>query len=216
MTNKARNNEGTARRRGDRSYRCLAVICLFALTASSRGNVGDVVRVISPQPPSVGNFCSIGLGFDGASLYFDRCFDPNIYEISAVDGTLLNTFDPGIAELPNAMVFDAKRNGMWIGAQNCTTVGMPIHFWDFDDNSVTLMFTIPFGLINPATGESFLGFCFNDGLAYQENDPCTDADDEVWFSDDVNRNVGVFRPDGTFVRGFDAATVEQSSFYKRH
>ena len=69
------------------------------------------------------------------------------------------------------------------------------------------MFHTPLGLTSPATGKVFLTVCFTDGLAYNENDPTTDADDELWFSDDINRNVGLFRPDGTFVNGYDGMAV---------
>jgi len=172
--------------------------------------VGDVLRAINPTPAAAGSYCSIGIAFDGTSLYFDRCYDGNIYEISPADGSLINTFATGIAELPNALAFDAKRNGLWIGSQACNVNGMPIYFWDFDDNSVTPMFTIPFALLNPTTGEPFVQICFIDGLAYNENDPTTNADDEVWLSDDVNRNVGLFRSDGTFVQGYDATSVDIS------
>jgi hypothetical protein len=123
---------------------------------------------------------------------------------------LEGTFDTQIPENPNALAFDAKRNGLWIGAQTCDGTGMPIYFWDFDDDSVTKMFTIPSALTNPATGQSFLFYCFTDGLAYNENDSASDADDEIWFSDDVNRNVGLFRPSGTLVNGYDATSVHAS------
>jgi hypothetical protein len=180
------------------------------LAASTAADVGDVVAVIMPQPGSIGNFCSVGLAFDGTQLYFDRCGDPLIYRISPADGSNLGSFNPGVAGNPNAMAFDAKRNGLWIGAQSCNGQGMPIYFYDFDTASGALQFTIPFGLINPATGQTFLGFCFDDGLAYNENDPGSDADDELYFSDDVNRNIGLFRPDGTLVAGFDAADIDPS------
>jgi len=183
--------------------------CLLAC-AFAKADVGDVVAVIMPDPPAAGSYCSIGLAFDGTSLYFNRCNDPLIYEISPADGSMISSFDPMTAENPNAMAFDSKRNGIWFGTQACGATGMPIYFWDFDDDSVTSVFTIPYGLINPATGSPFLRFCFNDGLAYNENDPGTDADDEIWFSDDVTRELGLFRPDGTLVAGFDATTIDPS------
>ena len=65
-------------------------------------------------------------------------------------------------------------------------------------------------MITPATNQPFLGLCFTDGLAYNENNSASDVDDEIWFSDDVNRNIGVFRPNGTFVAGADATIVDAS------
>jgi hypothetical protein len=155
-------------------------------------------------------FCSVGVAFDGKYLYVTACDDNNIYKIDT-SGNLISKFDvvaAGSPVRPNALAFDAKRNGIWFGGQRCTNDGMPIQFWDFDDNTVTTKFTIPFNLTNPANGSpSFLGFCFNDGLAYNENNPADDTDDEIWFSDDVNRNLGLFRPDGTLVNGFDAGAI---------
>jgi hypothetical protein len=168
------------------------------------------VHQIAAPVSGAATFCSIGLAFDGVFSYYDRCGDPNVYKINPVTGALVSTFNTGITERPNALTFDRTRNGIWIGTQTCNITGMPIYFWDFDDNSVTQMFTVPFGLINPATGGSFVPSCFVDGLAFNANNPTDSSDDELWFSDDVNRNVGVFRPDGTFVKGFDATTVHPS------
>ena len=109
-------------------WACVGMVTLGMTIRDAAAGVGDVVSVISPQPPSAGNWCSIGVAFDGQDLYFDRCDDPNIYRISAADGSLLSTFDTGVAEYPNALAFDAKRNGMWFGCQVCDGVGMPIHF----------------------------------------------------------------------------------------
>ena len=174
--------------------------------------VGDVVHEIDVSSlvnPGYTNFCSVGLAFDGTSLYYNRCNDQNIYKIHPITGALQDTFDTEV-NYPNAMAYDKKRNGIWFGSQQCDSGNMPIYFWDFDDDSVNVEFTILNSLINPATGESFLGFCFVDGLAYNENDPDTDADDEIWFSDDVNRNLGLFRPDGTLVTGYNAALTDPS------
>ncbi|GFO81512.1 MAG: hypothetical protein A49_11390 [Methyloceanibacter sp.] len=202
-------------------------VAILGLTVSSShyavAQVGAVRAVIVPQPRVGANWCAIGLAFDGTSLYVNRCSDPNIYKISPANGTLLSTFDPGIPERPNAMAFDAKRNGLWIGTQRgqaasqfggCGNTGMPIYFWDFDDNSVALQFVIPLSLINPATGQPFFfDACFLDGLAYRENEPLNNFDDELWCSDSVSvesRNIAVFRPDGSFVRGLDARSVDVS------
>ena len=180
--------------------------------AARAADVGDVVAVIVPQPGSTTSPCSIGLAFDGTDLYFDRCGDPRIYRISAADGSLLGSFDTGIPELPNALAFDAKRNGLWIACQGCSALGfgMPIYFHDFGSGTTSLRFAISFDTINPATGEGFVNACFADGLAYRENAPTTDADDELWFSDEENRNVGVFRTNGAFVAGHDAAALDAS------
>jgi len=196
-------------RRNAHFVACLAAL-LFVVGGTAAADVGDVVAVINPDPPSDQNFCSIGVAFDGTNLYFNRCSDSNMYEISPSDGSLISTFDTGVPENPNAMAFDEKRNGIWFGCQSCNVNGMPIYFWDFDDDSVTLMFEIPFGLINPATGNPFLSFCFIDGLAYNENDSASDADDELWISDDVDQDLGLFRPDGTLVQGYDMTSVDPS------
>ncbi len=189
---------------------------VFGLGAThARGAVGDPVATISPQPTIGSQFCSIGLAFGGTQLYFNRCSDSNIYTISPVDGALISTFDTGIAEWPAAMSYDTNRNGLWIGTQRSiggsgfgvcgdpavVNADMPIYFWDFDDDTVTLMFTVPFDITNPANGQRFFTFCRLDGLLY---DPITD---EIWCSDTVNENIGVFRTDGTFVEGFDATAV---------
>jgi hypothetical protein len=195
----------------------LGVVLLLAAIASTsfqlpevEAAVGDQVHQITVPVSGADTFCSVGLAADGSSLYYDRCGDQNIYKIDPMTGALEDTFDTGIGENPNALAFDAKRNGLWIGTQSCDVVGSPIYFWAFDDDSVTLQFTIPSGLINPATGETFLSLCFIDGLAYNENDPGTDVDDEIWFSDDVNRNVGLFTTTGVLVNGYDATTIDPS------
>ncbi len=176
--------------------------------------VGDLVKqhnVSTFAFPGWTNFCSIGLAFDGASLYYNRCGDDRIFRVHPVTGALEAIQETGLhTEEPNAMAYDATRNGIWFGTQGCTGGGMPIYFWDFDDNSTTLMFTIPSLLINPATGSAFTGFCFTDGLAFNANDPADPLDDELWFSDDVNRNLGKFRPNGTLVAGYDATTINAS------
>jgi hypothetical protein len=199
-------------------YGVVATLLLAMLsnvyTVPVNAAVGDVVatlnlnNIIDAQKV----FCSIGVAFDGKDLYVTACRDSNIYKIDT-SGNLISKFDvvaAGSPVLPNALAFDAKRNGIWFGGQSCTKDGMPIQFWDFNTNTVTTKFTIPFNLTNPATGERFLSFCFNDGLAYNENNPANDTDDEIWFSDDVDRNLGLFRPDGTLVNGFDASAIDLS------
>ncbi|RMF29452.1 MAG: hypothetical protein D6752_05965, partial [Candidatus Nitrosothermus koennekii] len=180
----------------------------------SEAAVGNVIKTINLD--SIINatkvFCSIGVAFDGRYLYVDACDDPNIYKIDT-DGNLISTFDvvnAGSPVNPNALAYDAKRNGIWFGGQSCTNDDMPIQFWDFDTNTVTTMFTISSSLNNPATSEPFLDACFVDGLAYNENDPNTGADDEIWFSDDINRNIGLFRPNGVLVNGFNATNIHPS------
>lgn len=170
--------------------------------------VGDLVmqhNVSTFDYPGYTNFCSVGLAFDGSSLYYDRCSgDDRIYRVHPLTGALEGIQDTGLDTEPNAMAYDATRNGIWFGTQGCAGGGMPIYFWDFDDNSTTLMFTVPSSLINPATGSSFVSFCFLDGLAFNANNPEDPLDDELWFSDDVNRNLGLFRPNGTLITGYDA------------
>ena len=166
--------------------------------------VGDLVHeldVSTFENPGYTNHCSVGLAFDGSSLYYNRCSDQNIYQIDPITGALEDTFDTNVS-YPNAMAYDAKRNGIWFGSQSCDQTGMPIYFWDFDDDSVTLEFHVPFG--------ELLNLCFTDGLAYNENDPNTADDDEIWFSDDIDDLVGLFRPDGTHVDTFDATDIDSS------
>lgn len=181
--------------------------------------VGDQVKQIQVPVPGTETFCSIGLTFDGRYLYYDRCNDRFIYRIDPVTGELTGKFDTQnpdpsfgtqIEEFPNALAYDRIRNGIWIGAQRCRESGMPIYFWDLDTGTFTLAFIIPFSLRNPATGQSFLNFCFADGLAFDANDPKNPDDDELWFSDDVNPNIGVFKTNGQFLRGYDARTVHPS------
>lgn len=191
------------------------LLTLGGSTASAA--VGDKVHEITAPVSGVDTFCSVGVAFDGSSLYYDRCFDTNIYKVDPVSGGLQSTFDTGIPERPNALAFDATRNGLWIGTQECQEgpearqvgSGMPIYFWDFDDNSVVQQFTIPFSLVNPATTESFLFACFDDGLAFNAQGAGA-ADDELFFSDDVDKNLGLFRPDGTLVAGYDSTSIDPS------
>ncbi|MCA9774350.1 MAG: hypothetical protein KC466_18175, partial [Myxococcales bacterium] len=190
---------------------------IAAGTAPAIAAVGDQVHQVTVPVSGVDTYCSVGLGFDGTYLYYDRCGDTNIYKIDAITGDLVDTFDTGLDLYPNALAYDVERNGLWIGPQGCVNAAggefpdyMPIYLWDFDDNSVTEQFQIPGSLVNPATGESFLGFCFDDGLAFNANDPGDATDDEIWFSDDVNHNLGVFRPDGTLIEGFDGTATEAS------
>ncbi|UCD03623.1 MAG: hypothetical protein JSW73_03725 [Candidatus Woesearchaeota archaeon] len=197
-------------------FSVLALALILCMTTANAA-VGDVVKVLGdaddPLPvPSAPNWCSIGVAFDGNSLYYDICDDSMIYEIDPLNASLRGTKNTSglIGDShPNAMAYDATRNGIWFGVQDCDQTGMPIYFWDFDDNSTTLMFHVPFTLINPATNTSFLGYCFTDGLAFNANGP-GEADDEIWFSDDVDNDLGVFRPDGTFVTGYDATTIDPS------
>ena len=180
------------------------VVSQFSIAA-----LGDVVHQLDASTflnPGYTNHCSVGLAFDGSSLYYNRCGDENMYKIHPVTGALEDTFDTNVELKPNAMAYDATRNGIWFGTQACSGSSprkMPIYLWDLDDDSVTLMFEVPETLINPATGADFLGFCFLDGLTFNANGPGA-ADDELWFSDDINPNLGVFKTDGTFVAGYDA------------
>jgi len=177
---------------------------------------GDVIHQLNVSGfdfPGYTNYCSVGLAFDGENLHYNRCSDPKIYEVDPINGDLIDTFNTAglITGYPNAMAYDSSRNGMWFGTQSCygSPRKMPIYFWDFDDDSVTLIFEVPETLINPATGNDFLGVCFLDGLAFNANGP-GEADDELWFSDDVNKNLGVFMTNGTLITGYDATTVDPS------
>ena len=167
--------------------------------------VGDVVHQITPDigdPASY--FCSIGVAFDGQWLYTDKCGSGTIYQIDPLTGLVNSTFASGVPELPNALAYDSNRNGLWIGAQSCSATGMPIYFYDFGTATTSLEFTIPFGLINPATGSAFLGFCFTDGLTYDR------TTDDLWFSDDVSGDLGRFDTSGTLLQGYDSTTIDPS------
>jgi hypothetical protein len=165
------------------------------------------------------HFCSIGLATDGTDLWLNGCLDPLLYCVDAITGAACGTIDPGIPENPNAMAFDAARNGLWIGTQSgvgvdgfgCGSVGVPIYFYDFDDSSTTLEFTIPVGTVNPFTGLPVLHpdgtVCFVDGLAYNKADPITGVD-TIYFSDDVSMSVTLFDVTGTIIGGFDASTID--------
>jgi len=105
-------------------------VLLGSMVSPSHAAVGDAVAAITPTPSGSQRFCAIGLAFDGTDLYVNRCSDPNIYAISAQDGSLQETrsliepdpLNPKIAEWPAAMAFDAKRNGLWFGTQNGSDV----------------------------------------------------------------------------------------------
>jgi hypothetical protein len=175
--------------------------------------LGDIVDQFSPPAAAPGytNHCSIGVAFDGRWLYYTRCGDKNIYAFRPdTPNVLRDTFDTGIDESPAALAYDRKRHGLWFGTQGCNASGMPIYFWSFGTDTVSLEFTIPYGLTNPATGQSFLYYCLADGVAFSENDPSTIKDDEIWFSDDVNKNLGVFSTTGALLRAYDATTIDAS------
>jgi len=97
-------------------------VALFGLAVSlgvapSRAEVGDEVAVISPQPPGSETFFAFGVAFDGTTLYVNRCGDHKVYRIDPSSGNLLAEFEltDAIPERPAGMVYDGKRNGLWIG-----------------------------------------------------------------------------------------------------
>ena len=200
----------------------LAAVLLVGINSiPAFATVGDVIEThnLDAVHPAATVFCSIGVAFDGTSLYTTACFDPLIYTVDPLTGIGTGSFDPSIPEDPNAMAYDAKRNGLWIGTQtatgagsisSCTSTGVAIYFYDFDDASTTLAFNVPSSLINPATGSDFQSFCFVDGLAYNENDATTSADDEIWFSDDITRDLAKFTTGGALITGYDATTIDAS------
>jgi len=197
----------------------LVTILVGIMVARVSANCGSDPHVICPKlPPSQQSFFAFGVAFDGSALYVNRSGDAKIYRISPTTGELIGEFDSHIVEWPAAMSFDEYRNGLWIGTQNglgrqnfsCGQVGMPIYFWDFDDDSVLLVFTIPLSLLNPATGDPFFVSCSLTGLAFVENSDLTNSDDRLWITDDTNRNIGVFTTHGSLVEGYDATTVDSS------
>ncbi|MCA9289540.1 MAG: hypothetical protein KDA25_00330 [Phycisphaerales bacterium] len=181
-------------------------------------DVGDEIAVITVPVSGADTFCSIGCAFDGGYLHYTRCGDENIYKIDPLSGALIDTFASGIPEFPNAISYDATRNAIWIGCQGCNAVGMPIYLWHFGadgdpntaDDTVTHEFDIPFGLLNPATGNPFLGFCFIDGIAFDAFDPNDPNDDGLWVSDDVDDDLGLFALDGSLINGYAPASVDPS------
>ena len=58
----------------------------FNVNITPRFPVGSQVHQITPPVSGVPTFCSIGLAFDGTSLYYDRCNDSNIYRIAQSRG----------------------------------------------------------------------------------------------------------------------------------
>lgn len=214
-----------------------ALVVLVALPGLAWADVGDEVAVITPQPPGVQAYCAIGVAFDGVSLYVNRCGDHKVYRINPQTGSLLAAFDlaEAIPERPAGMAYDAKRGGLWIGTQKpsglvafdgccepnetpeeCASQNrsMPVYFWSFDSGSVEKKFSVPLGLTNPATGFLFFAGpkCVMSGAAYAENEVALNEDDEVWITDDVSREIGVLRPTGDLVAGYNARTVNTNVF----
>ncbi len=197
------------------------VVCLSAPRGFAA--VGDVAAPpITPTLPHP-YFCAIGLAFDGSSLYVTSCGQPYIYRISPANGALLATFNPQISERPAALAYDAGRNGFWVATQKgqsvagfggccngqCTGAsneGSPIYFWKPTDPAATFGFLVPRTLTNPDTAERFMANCLVYGLAYRE------GADELWITDNLNRNIAVFKPSGEFVRGLNAASEETALF----
>ena len=76
----------------------LITLSLLALSIFSRhaeAAAGDLIHLIDVEPdvPIENKHCSIGLAFDGASLYIDRCSDPLIiYDFNPITGAVITTF----------------------------------------------------------------------------------------------------------------------------
>ncbi len=225
-----------------------SLIVSFALTGwittPAAGVVGEVRSTIRPAR-SAGQdyFCAQGLAFDGTNLYLSRC-GYSIIDVIASPGdcpqapvtcAIDRSFDTQIPEGVSGLAFDVKRNGLWIGTQagkdqgffdGCGSIGMPIYFWWFngpgrEDDTVTLVYTVPRSMINPANQDRVFRSCSLTGLAYRENDPAQNDDDELWIVDGRNNNVMKFRLDGSCAvgvlnavcaTGFDASSVDPSLF----
>jgi len=168
----------------------------------ARADVGDVVCVNPPEcsltPPGT-SFCAMGVAFDGVSLFVNRCNDSKVYEINPNSGDLIAELDLSLAspdpllEGPAGMSFDAKRNGLWIGArkpaglpafggcchldetsEQCAAENreLPIYFVDLGNGMVERRFSIPRDLPNPASGRPLFPGpnCIVAGVSYVEND----------------------------------------------
>jgi len=118
--------------------------------------IGDILASYNIQSGLGLSQTSVGMAFDGTNLYTTIVFSPFIYTIDPTNGQVTGQFNPGIPELPNAMAYDATQNGLWIATQGPTGggvtscvggTGMPIYFYDFDDSSTTLVFSMPIALI---------------------------------------------------------------------
>ena len=59
------------------------------------GAIGDVIDQFVVPLSAVPNFCSIGLAFDGTSLFYNRCGDPEIHLVNPNTHLLISSFDPG-------------------------------------------------------------------------------------------------------------------------
>jgi hypothetical protein len=222
----------------NRKWRKRFVVTPMALLASvtiSRADVGDEVTWFTPEPPSAQVICAIGLAFDGAHLYVNRCGDHSVYRIDPVTEQSIPVFDltTSVPERPAGMAFDSKRNALWVGTQKprglmrfdgCCEIGesqtectnqnreMPLYLVHLANGLVEPKFSIPRNMTNPTTGRPLFPGpkCVVSGLAYVENDITRDDDDEVWITDDLSKEIVVFRPNGEPFTGYSAQTVNAS------
>ncbi|MBI4337680.1 MAG: right-handed parallel beta-helix repeat-containing protein [Chloroflexi bacterium] len=147
------------------------------------GTLLGTMRV--PVPSSIG----VSVAFDGQYIYYTNYGDRNIYVVrppAAADmlaspntpivGTLVRSFDPGA--YVQAMGWDSKRRVLWGGWQGINQPCGQVYRIDPVAGVAVPVFV--------AISDSY---CFDDGMAYDEGDPNTDADDSLWISDDVSRNI---------------------------
>jgi len=213
----------------------VSLAAIGAWMTTSKGDVGEMVDVIVPVPSAVERVCAIGVAFDGASLLVNRCGDHRIYRIDPATEQSISAFDltTSVPERPAGMVYDAKRHGLWIGTQKPTGLNefdgccedgesreecaaqnrsMPVYFLSLIDGSVQLRFSIPYAQTNPATGRPLFpgSKCVVSGIAYVENGVQSDADDELWLTDELSREIVVMRTTGEIFAGYDARAVDAS------
>jgi hypothetical protein len=188
----------------------LALILVAGMSTPAFAAVGDTVRVVDADGfiDSGDVFCSVGLSFDGSSLYWDACGTGTIWitDTNAVPNVIdSRNFAAEIPEFPNAMAFDAARGVTYVAAQNNDGQGCPIYeidhkgtFNNLQDDTVSKLFTAVSGNV---------GGCFVDGLAYSQNDPLAGTD-ALYISGDAQPTTGLYTLAGVFVQSIDMSSID--------
>ena len=195
----------------------LSLILVAGMTSPAFAAVGDVVHETDLEAiiPAAAVFCSIGLAVDDQATprgYVNDCSGAVIQQIDLITGASLDArdFAAEIPEEPNAMAYDASRQGLWICTQEDQEGTMPIYFQDFQgtfgtmaDDTVTQEFAVT---VPPADSFSF-HFC--DGLAINLNGAGA-ADDRIYFSDDVHEVTEIYDVTGTHIATIDNTAIDAS------